>query len=89
MAASAAAAFLLAVLLQHLSVWAALRAAVLGYAPARPELAAILSGGGLVSMQELLRQRLPECDFLTEEIGAVLGVHLGIGGVGVFFFNEM
>ena len=50
MAASAAAAFLLAVLLQHLSVWAALGAAVLGYAPARPELAAILSGGGLVSM---------------------------------------
>lgn len=40
------------------------------------------------TMQELLRQRLPECDFLTEEIGAVLGVHLGIGGVGVFFFNE-
>jgi DegV family protein with EDD domain len=39
-------------------------------------------------MRELLRARLPECRFLTEEIGAVLGVHLGIGGVGVFFFNE-
>lgn len=50
MAASAAIAFLLAVLLQHLGVEAALRSALLGYAPAQPELAAILSGGGLVSM---------------------------------------
>lgn len=41
------------------------------------------------TMRELLRQRLPGCSFLTEEIGAVLGVHLGIGGVGVFFFNAM
>lgn len=41
------------------------------------------------AMRELLHERLPECDFLTEEIGAVLGVHLGIGGVGVFFFREM
>ena len=50
MASSAVAALFVAVLLQHLSVWAALRAAVMGYAPARAELAAILSGGGLVSM---------------------------------------
>lgn len=41
------------------------------------------------AMCDLLRQRLPECELLTEEIGAVLGVHLGIGGVGVFFFNEL
>ena len=40
-------------------------------------------------MRALLAKRLPECTFLTEEIGAVLGVHLGIGGVGVFFFNQM
>ena len=40
-------------------------------------------------MRTLLAKRLPECTFLTEEIGAVLGVHLGIGGVGVFFFNQM
>lgn len=40
-------------------------------------------------MRELLHQRLPECHYLIEEIGAVLGVHLGIGGVGVFFFNQM
>lgn len=40
-------------------------------------------------MRELLRQRLPDCHYLIEEIGAVLGVHLGIGGVGVFFFNQM
>ncbi|MCI2057417.1 MAG: DegV family protein [Oscillibacter sp.] len=41
------------------------------------------------TMRDLLAQKLPECDFLIEEIGAVLGVHLGIGGVGVFFFNQM
>lgn len=40
-------------------------------------------------MEALLRQRLPDCQYLITEIGAVLGVHLGIGGVGVFFFNEM
>ena len=40
-------------------------------------------------MKELLKQRLPECDFLIEEIGAVLGVYMGIGGVGVFFFNAL
>ena len=40
------------------------------------------------SMQTLLAQRLPEADFLTMQIGAVLGVHIGIGGVGVFFFRH-
>lgn len=40
-------------------------------------------------MRALLLQRLPKCRYLIEEIGAVLGVHLGIGGVGVFFFNQM
>lgn len=40
-------------------------------------------------MQELLHERLPEADFLIEQIGAVLGVHIGIGGVGVFFFRHM
>ena len=40
-------------------------------------------------MKEMLKQRLPECDFLIEEIGAVLGVYMGIGGVGVFFFNAL
>ncbi len=39
-------------------------------------------------MKELLQARLPGCEFLIEEIGAALGVHLGIGGVGVFAFNE-
>lgn len=41
------------------------------------------------AMEALLRRRLPDCDFMIEEIGAVLGVHLGIGGVGVFFFNRL
>ena len=42
-----------------------------------------------VYMQELISRRLPKATFLIEQIGAVLGVHIGIGGVGVFFFNEM
>ena len=40
-------------------------------------------------MRELIHRRLPEATFMIEQIGAVLGVHIGIGGVGVFFFNEM
>ena len=39
-------------------------------------------------MQELIKARLPRCSFLTEEIGAVLGVHIGIGSVGVFFLRK-
>ncbi|MDD4808388.1 MAG: DegV family protein [Oscillospiraceae bacterium] len=40
-------------------------------------------------MRQLLQERLPQCTFAITEIGAVLGVHIGIGGVGVFFFNQM
>lgn len=50
MAMSAAAAFLLTVFLQGQPVLTTLKFAVFGYVPARPELAEILSGGGLVSM---------------------------------------
>ena len=39
-------------------------------------------------MQTLLAERIPEAEFLTMQIGAVLGVHIGIGGVGVFFFRH-
>ncbi|MBO4365742.1 MAG: DegV family protein [Eggerthellaceae bacterium] len=42
-----------------------------------------------LDMRELLQQRLPDCTYIIEEIGAVLGVHIGIGGVGVFFFTQM
>ena len=50
MAASAAAALALTVFLQGVPLLPALKAAVFGYAPLQPELKAILSGGGLVSM---------------------------------------
>lgn len=50
MAASAATALVLTVALQGIPLWSALKIAVLGYAPADPLLAKILSGGGLVSM---------------------------------------
>ncbi len=39
-------------------------------------------------MKELISTRLPGCSFLTMEIGPVLGVHIGIGGVGVFFLRN-
>lgn len=52
MALSALAALALTVLLQGLPLWEALRAALLGYVPDSQELAAILSGGGVVSMVE-------------------------------------
>lgn len=41
------------------------------------------------AMKALLAERLPEATFIIEEIGAVLGVHLGIGGVGVLFFRQL
>lgn len=50
MAISALCAFALTVLLQGLPFTEALRAAVLGYQPVQPELQAILTGGGLISM---------------------------------------
>ena len=40
------------------------------------------------TMKALIKARLPACSFVTEEIGAVLGVHIGIGGVGVFFLRK-
>jgi len=39
-------------------------------------------------MKALLLERLPESEYLIEMIGANLGIHLGPGGVGVFFLNE-
>ena len=44
--------------------------------------------GAAEAMKALIKARLPGCSFLTEEIGAVLGVHIGIGGVGVFFLRK-
>jgi DegV family protein with EDD domain len=37
---------------------------------------------------EMIKKRLGSKDFIVTAIGSVLGSHLGIGGVGVFFFNE-
>ena len=36
------------------------------------------------ALKKLLQERLPKCTVLCQRIGSVLGVHLGIGGVGVF-----
>lgn len=41
------------------------------------------------TVKQMILERLPEAQIEICEIGCVLGVHLGIGGVGVFFFREM
>ncbi len=37
---------------------------------------------------ELIKSRLGCSSFMVNKIGSVLGSHLGIGGVGIFFFNN-
>lgn len=39
-------------------------------------------------MESLIKKRLPDCTIFCERIGSVLGSHLGIGGVGVFCFDQ-
>ena len=39
-------------------------------------------------MKELVLERLPDCTVMIERIGCVLGAHLGLGGVGVYFLNR-
>lgn len=39
-------------------------------------------------IEKLLKEALPACRTAVSQIGGVLGVHLGMGGIGVFFFNE-
>jgi DegV family protein with EDD domain len=39
-------------------------------------------------IEKLLKEALPACRTVVSQIGGVLGVHLGMGGIGVFFFNE-
>ena len=48
--ASCAAAFVVSVFVQEMSVWEALKAAVMGYTPRSAELTEILSGGGVLNM---------------------------------------
>lgn len=53
-AASGACAFLLAVLLQGTDVWDAVRWTIFGYQPKSDKLAAIFSGGGMLSMKTVI-----------------------------------
>lgn len=39
------------------------------------------------TLQDMIHEFLPECRTVICEIGCVLGTHLGIGGVGAFFFR--
>lgn len=40
------------------------------------------------ALMEIIRKRLGCTEFMVNKIGSVLGSHIGIGGVGIFFFNE-
>lgn len=39
-------------------------------------------------LMEMIKEKLGFQQFMVNKIGSVLGCHLGIGGVGVFFFNQ-
>ncbi|MFL0247479.1 DegV family protein [Candidatus Clostridium stratigraminis] len=39
-------------------------------------------------LMEIIKKRIGNNNFMVNKIGSVLGSHLGIGGVGVFFFNN-
>lgn len=39
-------------------------------------------------IMDLIKEKLGFQEFMVNKIGSVLGCHLGIGGVGVFFFNQ-
>ncbi len=41
-----------------------------------------------LELMELIKKRLGCTRFIINKIGSVLGSHLGIGGVGIFFFNS-
>lgn len=41
-----------------------------------------------LELYEMIKQRIGEKKIIINKIGSVLGSHLGIGGVGIFFFNK-
>lgn len=41
-----------------------------------------------LKLKDMLIEKLGHNNIFIEKIGSVLGAHLGIGGVGVFFFNK-
>ena len=43
---------------------------------------------GAVDLKKRLSERLRDSSFIICEVGSVLGAHLGIGALGVFFFNK-
>lgn len=41
-----------------------------------------------LAIKDMIAKKIGHSNVLMEKIGSVLGSHLGIGGVGVFFFNK-
>lgn len=52
---------------------------------------AIMHAGDLqvaLNIKQRLIERLGEKKFIIDQIGSAIGTHIGIGGVGIFFFNK-
>jgi fatty acid-binding protein DegV len=43
---------------------------------------------GVERIKGLLTEKIGASNFIISKIGSVLGSHLGIGGLGLFFFNQ-
>ncbi len=41
-----------------------------------------------LELKKMIQERLGGTQFIIQKIGGVLGSHLGLGGVGIFFFNK-
>ena len=41
-----------------------------------------------LKIKEMIKEKFEYNDFIINLVGSVLGVHLGIGGVGIFFLNK-
>ncbi len=39
-------------------------------------------------IETMIKEALPNCQTQVFRIGAVLGSHIGVGGIGVFYFDE-
>jgi fatty acid-binding protein DegV len=43
---------------------------------------------GVEKIKSLLTEKIGASTFIISKIGSVLGSHIGIGGLGLFFFNQ-
>jgi fatty acid-binding protein DegV len=44
---------------------------------------------GVDKIKNMLTEKIGATTFIICKIGSVLGSHIGIGGLGLFFFNQL